>query len=71
MMFRIVETYIPWPSALYNVKMPLTFIWGTDSPVSMASSTMQRPLRSSTSQGTTFSWGERPVMYRIHIINTN
>lgn len=39
----------------------LTFICGTDSPVSMASSTMQRPLSSSTSQGTKLSWGERPI----------
>ena len=34
---------------------PSTFIWGTDSPVSMASSTMQRPRSSSTSHGTRFS----------------
>lgn len=44
----------------------LTFIWGTDSPVSMASSTMQRPLRSSTSQGTKLSWGDRPTVKKIH-----
>lgn len=41
--------------------IPLTFIWGTDSPVSIASSTMQRPRSSRTSHGTRFSCGERPA----------
>lgn len=51
---------------LSYIGLSLTFIWGTDSPVSMASSTIQRPLSSSTSHGTKLSWGERPLKHRIH-----
>lgn len=62
-----------WPLlpyvVLYELRSELwipsiTFICGTDSPVSMASSTMQRPRSSSTSHGTRFSWGERPARCR-------
>lgn len=79
MPFRIIEVYTPSlrPQlcivllCIVYINLPLTFIWGTDSPVSMASSTMQRPLSSSTSHGTKLSWGERPVKQKIHISNTH
>lgn len=35
----------------------------------MASSTMHRPLSSSTSQGTKLSWGERPIKQETYIFN--
>lgn len=64
---------VPWPlltyAALHQLGgelriLSITFICGTDSPVSMASSTMQRPRSSRTSHGTRFSCGERPARCR-------